>query len=421
MHFLQIAFNFQFPKRNWIAYLLLLSQAILTSYTTSDAYRCLDGSPVYNIIGIIYFSSKIWIFFLIFRHISLKLTLLSSLSLFIEPLFSAITALFLSIDNISNGFYLLSKILLGIILFVCIYTIKSHHLESAFAKYISKIKSYVFILINITIMLISLLIDMVTYSYNNAKTTNIIRICAILLLFILFAVITSIIRIAISEQEKTELSDLLSKQIENQVNYYEKINTIYDEFRSFRHDFQNHILCLESILEANDISQALEYINDIVDLSSGSKPKYDTGSVIIDALLDDKSQYSESKNIYIHFKGYVPTNGIRNIDLCTILANAIDNAIEACCKSNTNENQYIHIVSDFRQGYFFLNISNPIFESIYKEKGHIVTSKKNKSLHGFGLANIMKTVQKYNGNTNISISDNQFILDISLLLDPTIT
>lgn len=421
MHFLQIAFSLQIQRRKWVAYSLLFCQAILACYTTSEAYHCLKSTLVYNLIGITYFSSKIWIYFLIFRHFSLRLTLCASLSLFLEPLFSAITSIVLSIDDQSNGFYILNKVLLCIIMYVCIHTIKLHHLENAFAKYINQLKSYIYILIMITIMLISLLLDIVTYSYTDDKANSIIQTCTILLLFILFAVITSIIRIAISEQEKTELSDLLSKQIENQVVYYEKINTIYDEFRSFRHDFKNHILCLESILKSNDIPQALKYIEEIIDLSSGSKPQYDTGSVIIDALLDDKSQYSETMNISIHFQGCIPTTGIRNIDLCTIFANAIDNAIEACCKSNTTEKKYIDISSNYRQGYYFLTVSNPIFESICTEKGRIITSKKNKHLHGFGLANIIKTVKKYNGETNIRIQNHHFILDISLLLNHTIT
>lgn len=256
-----------------------------------------------------------------------------------------------------------------------------------------------------------------TFTFDNETTTNLIQICTILLLIVISVVVSNIVKIAISEQEKTELSELLTKQVENQVSYYEKINEIYDEFRSFRHDFQNHILCLQGILATNDIPQAQEYLSQLVNQSTAVKPQYNTGSVIIDALLNDKSEIAKNLNTTIHFEGHIPSQGIHNVDLCTIFANAIDNAIEACAKSTSDQPKSIQICSNYRQGYYFVNITNPIFETIRTENGCIVSSKKNKSFHGYGLANIMKTAKKYNGEAKISAESNIFQLDITLLLD----
>lgn len=100
------------------------------------------------------------------------------------------------------------------------------------------------------------------------------------------------------------------------------------------------------------------------------------------------------------------------------MANSIDNAIEACAKDNSNNEKVIDVESDFRQGYFFFKISNPIFEEVvFKDKNKLVTSKKDKNHHGIGVANIMRVVSKYNGNTEIRIEDQHFILDINLMLN----
>lgn len=418
LHFFRIAFTLEFPQRKSIVYILLGLYALLTSYTLSNSYANLSSKVLADIIAIFYFSARIWLYFLIFRCVNAKMALLSILSLFIDQIFSSSLALVIPISDINN--YILSRLIVTIILISCINMIKRHNLTDFLTKYIRKIKIYIYLLSIVTMGLISGLVEAATFSRPNERTVIIIQGCTILLVIILSIVVSSIVKIAISEQEKKELSELLSKQIENQVGYYEKINEIYDEFRSFRHDFQNHILCLQSILDANDVEQAQEYLSSLVDRSSGTKPKYNTGSVIIDALLNDKSTAAEKQNISIEFTGYVPTTGIHNIDLCTIFANAIDNAIEACRKSNSTEDKYIRICSDFRQGYYFLTITNPIFETIQLEKGRIITSKKNKTLHGYGLANIIKAVKKYNGDTNISTQDNYFSLDITLLLDATI-
>lgn len=417
-HFYRIAFTLPYPKRKSIVYIVLGIYAFFATYTLTDSYYDIPSKTVKDIIAIFYFSARVWIYLLIFRCINLRMALLSVLTIFIDSLFSAFLSLITRIPTISLN--IVPVLLETLLLFLCIKIIKKKRLEESLAKYIRKIRVFIYILAIITIALISLLGAMATFSYAQKTTITTIQICSLLLLIIISVVVSNIVKIAISEQEKTELSELLAEQIENQVNYYERINEIYDEFRSFRHDFQNHIFCLQSILDANDVEQAQQYLTDLVKLSAGTKPRYNTGSVIIDALLNDKSQTAENQNTFIDFTGYIPTTGIHNIDLCTIFSNAIVNAIEACDKSNSTDEKHIQIHSDFRQGYYFLTITNPIFEGLRMENGRIITSKKNKTIHGYGLANIIKTVKKYNGKTDIYVLDNAFHLELTLLLNKNI-
>ena len=132
----------------------------------------------------------------------------------------------------------------------------------------------------------------------------------------LIAATISIIKISISESEKKANVELLSKQVENQVEYYEKIQKYYDEFRSFRHDFKNHILCLRSLVAANRIDEAVEYMNDMESMAVQKKEEFNTGNIIIDALLNDKSEKAQKAHAKLEFKGFVPTMGITKADLC---------------------------------------------------------------------------------------------------------
>ena len=232
---------------------------------------------------------------------------------------------------------------------------------------------------------------------------------------IVFAV--SIIKISISEAEKRTTIDMLSKQVENEIKYYEKINTIYGEFRSFRHDFKNHLICLRSLIDAEEKNKAMEYIDDIEALSSVEKKQYNTGNIIIHALMNDKNDRAATVNTKIVFSGMVPTAGISNVDLCIIMANAIDNAIEACGKDTSEKPKEIKVNADFKQGYFFFTITNPIFETVeIKSNKTIATSKSDKDHHGFGVSNILHVVQKYDGEADLSADDKQFTLDLNLVL-----
>ncbi len=420
LHLFHIIFRQPLPQRKAIVYIVLGMYSLLSTYTLTDAYHNLPSEALADIIALVYFSAKIWIYFIIFRYVHLKMGLLSIASIFIHSILH--NFLKMRIYAISElHLTILSTLLEALIYFWCLWLIKRNNLEEAIAKYARKIKTYIYVLVIITVCLISLLGAMATFTFDTETTTNLIQLCTILLLVVISIVVANIVKIAISEQEKTELSELLTKQVENQVSYYERINEIYDEFCSFRHDFQNHVLCLQGILETNDIQQAKEYLSELITLFSGTQPKYNTGSVIIDALLNDKSTTAEKDNISIHFHGYIPTSGIHNVDLCTIFSNAIDNAIEACQKSDSTAKKLIQIKSDYRQGYYFLSFSNPIFEVIHTKKGRIITSKGNTTLHGYGIANITKAAKKYQGEVQISTKDNIFQLDVILLLTSTTT
>ena len=227
-----------------------------------------------------------------------------------------------------------------------------------------------------------------------------------------------VLKIGISEAEKKANIDILSRQMESQVGYYEKINRIYGEFRSFRHDYRNHVLCLRGLIAADKKEEAIKYMETMQDMSSLGKNMYNTGNVIIDVLLDDKAEKAEKVNARLVFEGIGPHSGISSADLCIIMANAIDNAIEACSKDTSSDEKIINVLSYVKQGYFFFRVSNPMFEEVkFKGKNKVATSKLDKEHHGFGISNIIHTAKKYGGDVEISIDRGNFIIDVQLLLE----
>lgn len=301
----------------------------------------------------------------------------------------------------------------SILIFVLVYT-KKKKVQDVFYENIKILpkKLYVVILIFLYVM------NLVIFASIDQKYSDISKVMLLPAFIFMSIIVYWILKISISEHENKQVSYILSKQLETQVSYYEKINNIYSEFRSFRHDFKNHLLCLRSLLAENEVENALQYMNDIENMSYTEKKNFDTGNIIADALLNDKNEKAIANNSRITFSGYVPTNGITNSDLCTIMANALDNAIEACAKDTSDEIKEISVESDFKRGYFFFKVRNPIYEKVDIKNGNeIKTSKEDKNLHGFGVANIVKTAKKYNGSANISVSENTFLLETELLLN----
>lgn len=272
------------------------------------------------------------------------------------------------------------------------------------------------------LMILAFLYFMSFFEYTTVRTefNGIARVLILPVVVITAYIMMRVMKVSASAREHEQISQLLSVQLENQVEYYKKIETIHNEFREFRHDFKNHLICLRSLLAENEVSRACEYMDDIEQMSVTRKNTFDTGNIIVNALLSDKNDKAAQHHTKIQFSGFAPTVGITNADLCTILANAVDNAIEACAKDSSEQEKEIRIHSDFQQGYFFLKITNPVFEKVEIRNGNQLrtTKTENPSMHGFGVSNIVRTAKKYDGDAAISADDKLFTLELNLWLKP---
>ena len=359
-----------------------------------------------------YLICRLILYCVVFKTFSKKILYIFGLIVTINQIFSNLIRPICD-EKIVNIVLYFSEI---IILEVIVFYMKKNNKAEIYRQVIASLPKKLYILILIMLLIAAIFVMGSTMEKHEIYEKYLLLPSMIGLVLSTIA----IIKIGISEAEKKSEVDLLSKQMEGQIGYYEKINKIYGEFRSFRHDYKNHVLCLRGLIAADKKDEALEYMNTMQDMSSVGKNKYHTGNVIIDALLDDKSDKAEKVRTKLDFEGVVPSSGISNADLCVIIANAIDNAIEACSKDESENEKIIKVDSDFRQGYFFLRVSNPMFEEVkFKGKNKVATSKADKEHHGFGVANIVHTAEKHGGTAEISTDNGKFTIEVQLMLEQT--
>lgn len=270
--------------------------------------------------------------------------------------------------------------------------------------------NYIYILVLINIFLADGLIEAAYYEFPETNIKDItIKVLAVSLSLCVFATLVSLLISVISKKYFRDINALLEKQIQSQINYYEDRERTYAEIRRFKHDYINHINCVRSMLKAERYDEISEYLGNITDMLPADKLSFSTGNFISDAILSDKQSSVREENITIEFDGTIPTS-INEADLCIILGNAIDNAIEACLALDGEKK--ITIYGGFSHSYFILAISNPTD----KIKGNNIfpfTTKSDKSEHGFGLLNIKSVVDKYNGYMKIDNKDNVFTLSLT--------
>lgn len=214
------------------------------------------------------------------------------------------------------------------------------------------------------------------------------------------------------------------QQIHAQAEHYKALSDANWEVRRFRHDFKNTRIAIEKLLADGDQPQALRLLQecgDVLNAPNRNIALFDTGNGIADALLTDKQNRAAKHNTVIIFRGSIPQNALAPTDLCVILGNTIDNALEACEKLLPGVDRSISVTSNCSSGFLFLTIQNPTAEKVTVRDNHIATTKRDKTLHGFGLLSLQSVVSKYDGTLRLSANENCFTASIDLCLSNSVS
>ncbi len=183
-----------------------------------------------------------------------------------------------------------------------------------------------------------------------------------------------------------------------------------ESLKAFRHDIKNHSFALQALIQQNDIEGAKKYLSKMNESLQDVNKTYSTGNKLFDALLKQKLAKLEKQDIDIQVDvNFQNTGFIDHYDLCVIVGNTLDNAIEALAQMEASQKRYIRIKGTTSAGQLIYMIENSCSAS---SSSGFKTTKSDSSLHGYGLRNVKKAVTKYKGEVNIYKEENRFRLTI---------
>ena len=263
--------------------------------------------------------------------------------------------------------------------------------------------------ITIKMMIVSVGIGMTVIIYDTVPATKfwIPVICVMLLSTIIASVI--LFQKLVQYNEETGKRAILENQVRQMQKEIVEIQDIYTDMRGLRHDMRSHIANISLLVKnvAGSVNEELEsYIGKMEETVSKLDFTYQTGNPITDIIIHQKGQEAEKKQIQFKVDFAYPPNLLIDIyDIAVILNNALENAIEACPKTEGNKQIKLH--SYVKGSLFFIEIENDFSEDIIieKESGLPVSSKESGKLHGIGISNIQRCAKKYKGDIDIEISD----------------
>ncbi len=175
----------------------------------------------------------------------------------------------------------------------------------------------------------------------------------------------------------------------------EEVQNIYNTMRGWRHDYRNHISVMQTSLKMGNLTELENYLGELnVDLNTVDTV-IKTGNVMVDAILNSKISLAGKKNIKTDVTAAVPKTDITDVELCVIIGNLLDNAMEACMKIENEADRFIRVYIGLFKEQFYISVTNSMAGT---PKRHGKTYKTTKGEdHGFGLMRIDGIVKKYGG------------------------
>jgi hypothetical protein len=216
------------------------------------------------------------------------------------------------------------------------------------------------------------------------------------------------------------ISEMNEQNLQSQLNYFKSYQETQRETRRIRHDMKNHMICVYDLYSRGEYEMLGKYIEGLNDLTQNIEKEYHIGNDMADAILNEKYSAIKSHGIEFIIEGtMLGIDSIEPIDICTIFANALDNAIEAALKMNLSGSSIIISVKRDKK-ILFISFSNPCEKKSSLEKKFLRTTKEDTNNHGFGLENIRMAAEKYKGDVQFHMVEQEnkqiFCLEIMLMV-----
>ena len=198
--------------------------------------------------------------------------------------------------------------------------------------------------------------------------------------------------------------------------YYAEVESMYGKMRGWRHDYRHHIQAMKVHAAKGELAEIQCYLDMLDDDLTNVETVIRTGNRAADAVLNSKLSLAGERQIRIKAEVRIPVLlTTPELDLCTIIGNLLDNAMEACLKIEEQEKRFLRVYIDVLKGQLYIYVMNSVGEKPQK-KGRLYLTTKDSRNHGFGLMRMDRVVAKYHGYLDRQNEEGVFATEVLLPL-----
>ena len=211
-----------------------------------------------------------------------------------------------------------------------------------------------------------------------------------------------------------------SKQIDRQLaayqrelidTHYREVENMYRQIRGWRHDYRNHIQVMKALAAKGDLAGIQAYLDELDTDLNTVDTVIKTGNAMADAILNSKISLAKSRRIPVQADAHIPVKlRMSELDLCVILGNLFDNAIEASL-ALPEDQRLIRVYMDMKGTQLYISFTNFTAAKKQRKLGRRFATTKGEG-HGFGLVRIDNIIDRLDGYLTRNSEDGAFTTEI---------
>lgn len=230
----------------------------------------------------------------------------------------------------------------------------------------------------------------------------------------LFMILMSFVTIKmlhnLRKMKEYELLALKNKMLQKQ---YQEQEMMFQQKQKLLHDVKNHILTLQGLEQDGDLEGMHKYLQSLKNTYYNAGKTVQCNNHVLSIILNQEKEKAEQKDISFEIKELSFSElHLEDADVTVLFGNLLDNAVEACEKAEEGERWITVRIEQKKQG-LFVEVTNTVAEIPDIENGMIVSTKNDRSVHGYGLKNIKEVVDRYEGVMHMEVRNNLFLVQIS--------
>ena len=197
--------------------------------------------------------------------------------------------------------------------------------------------------------------------------------------------------------------------------YLQTIEESYRKNRALMHDLNNHAIAMHALAANGEYEELIQYIDTFSHKVKDNMFPVRSGSVVLDALLADKYHRAARQDIPVLFEKVRYSSDLESEDLCTVIGNLFDNAIEENLKCRDTGQRRISICILSEEDSLHITVRNPLFHELKVKNGLPASEKPDAEHHGMGLRNVRRVCDQYNGTLIWDVSEQEFSVTVDLV------
>ena len=203
-------------------------------------------------------------------------------------------------------------------------------------------------------------------------------------------------------QMNAEQAELIEKE-------YTELNEVYATNAKLFHDFHNHIGMIRQLVTGEKYEEAVNYLDELqAPVRELTESKW-TGDSTIDYLINTKMANASEHNTDMQVQVEYPRHSnLKSVDMCAIIGNLLDNALEAVSKVSEQDERFVRLTVRRINQMLVIKVENSFAAKLISENGQLKTTKKEGGIHGWGIKSVRAAVEKYEGSVQIVQENNVF-------------